>query len=207
MENIAEIEQRIQWADAVAIGPGLGREPETILTVRKILERFPSKTMVVDADAIFALNSGEYKKYNLRNKVFTPHHQEFANLIGIELKKLESDLLKYGKNFVSETNSYLVLKGSPTIIFTPKNEALINTAGNSGMAKFGMGDVLTGVITSFIAQTNKIENSIISAVYLHSLSADLLLQQETEFGIDAEKVSVNLSHAIKFLRKSVESIL
>ncbi len=207
VNNIDELEQRIKWADVVAIGPGLGRATETISAVRKILKQFTAKKMVVDADAIFALNDGEYKKYNLRNKVFTPHHKEFANLIGVELHQLESDLLKYGKEFASETKSYLILKGSPTIIFTPNREALINTVGNSGMAKFGMGDVLTGVIASFVAQTNEIESSIISAVYLHSLSADLLLQSETEFGIDAEKVSANLSNAIKFLRKSVEPIL
>ncbi len=207
VKNISEIEQRIKWADTIAIGPGLGRNKETVLAVRKILKQFPNKKIVIDADAIYALNNGEYKNYNLQNKVFTPHHQEFANLIGVELLALENDLLKYGKDFVAETKSNLILKGSPTIIFTPKKEALINTVGNSGMAKFGMGDVLTGIVSSFIAQSGEIENSIISAVYLHSLSADLLLQTETEFGIDADGVFANLPQAIKFLRNSIEPIL
>jgi len=207
LKNIEEIENRINWADTVAIGPGLGRNSETAASVKKILKKFPKKEMVIDADAIYALNAGEYKNFNLRHKVLTPHHSEFANLIGIELNDLESDLLKYGKKFTAETNSYLVLKGAPTIIFTPNNEALINTTGNSGMAKFGMGDVLTGIIASFIAQNNEIENSVISAVFLHSLSADLLLAKETEFGIDAAKVSDNFFEAIKFLRNSLEPIL
>ncbi len=84
--------------------------------------------------------------------MLTPHHGEFANLIGIDVKTLQSDLLKYGKKFVDETESYLILKGSPTIIFTPNGDALINTTGNAGMAKFGTGDALTGIIAGFLAQ-------------------------------------------------------
>ncbi len=202
--NLTEIEKRIDWADCMAIGPGLGREEETICAVRSMIKNNLTKQMVIDADAIFALNSGEYKKYDLKNKVLTPHHHEFAGLLGIDINLLEFDLLKYGKKFAQETKSYLVLKGAPTIIFTPVGDALINSTGNSGMAKFGMGDVLSGVIASFISQSNDIEKSVIAAVYLHSLSADLLLSTETEFGISAEKVSKNLSSSIIFLRHSIE---
>ncbi|MDP4117318.1 MAG: NAD(P)H-hydrate epimerase, partial [Bacteroidota bacterium] len=76
------INKKIVWADAVAIGSGLGREPETVKAVHKILEEKIYKKLVIDADAVFALNSGIYKKFILKDVVFTPHLKEFSDLIG-----------------------------------------------------------------------------------------------------------------------------
>ncbi|MCJ7553404.1 MAG: NAD(P)H-hydrate dehydratase, partial [Ignavibacteriaceae bacterium] len=110
----------------------------------------------------------------------------------------------YGKAFSIQTESYLVLKGAPTIILTPNGDALINSTGNPGMAKFGTGDVLTGMISSFISQTKNIEEGLLLGVYLHSLAADLLLAQKTEFGILATDITKNIPHAIDFIRKSFD---
>jgi NAD(P)H-hydrate epimerase len=201
-ENLSQIEKNIEWADAVAIGPGLGRDPKTIEAIIEILKKNENKIFVIDADAIFAL-ANKYKNIDLSGKILTPHHQEFANLIGVELKELKINLLKYGKDFTSSTGSILVLKGAPTIIFNPQEEVFINSAGNPGLAKFGSGDVLTGIITSFVTQQSNIEKSVISAVYLHSLSADLIAKNESEFGITPQKIIDQIPHTIHFLRKSV----
>jgi len=69
------------------------------------------------------------------------------------------------------------------------------------MSKFGSGDVLTGIIAGFLAQSNDIKSSLLSAVYLHSLSADLLLENRTEFSIFPAQISNNLPNAIKYVRK------
>ena len=134
--------------------------------------------------------------------ILTPHHAEFANLLGISLQELHSNIIKYGKKFTLETSAYLVLKGAPTIIFTPYGEALINSTGNPGMATFGTGDVLTGIIASFVAQKENIEEAVISAVYSHSLAADLLLETVTELGVTAEALMKNIPATIKFLEDS-----
>lgn len=197
--NISELSNDIKWADVIAIGPGLGRKIETQTAVMKILKENKNKNFVIDADAIFALGDKKYKKLDLADQILTPHYKEFADLLGISLDELVLDPLKFGKKFSSETKAYLVLKGAPTIIFNPSGEALINSSGNPGMAKFGTGDVLTGVIAGFLAQSPEIEQSVISAVYLHSLSADLLLPQKTEYGITADDICDNLPNAIKFL--------
>ncbi|MDH7605572.1 MAG: NAD(P)H-hydrate dehydratase, partial [Melioribacter sp.] len=190
------------WADVIAIGPGLGREEETQIAVREILRSYKSKNFVIDADAIFALKNEEYKKVNLKGKILTPHHKEFADLIGIESKDLENNILKIGKDFAKENNCYLVLKGAPTIIFNPQGEAFINSAGNPGLAKFGSGDVLTGIIASFQAQSDDIEESLISAVYIHSLAADLLLNEKSEFGYTSNDLMEKIPYAIKFIINS-----
>lgn len=201
-ENIKELEDRIQWADVIALGPGIGREEETKNFVFELIQKYKSKNFVIDADAINALGKDEYKKLNLKGKVLTPHHKEFAELIGAEQKSVEENLLKFGSGFSEENGCYLVLKGAPTIIFNPNGEAFINSAGNPGLAKFGSGDVLTGIISAFISQSNNIEESLISAVYIHSLAADLLLEEKSEYGYTAVELSQKIPYAIKFIINS-----
>jgi NAD(P)H-hydrate epimerase len=200
--NMKEIEGKVSWADVIAIGPGLGREEKTVNAVLEILRNYKSKTFVIDADAIYALGKEEYKKVNIKGKILTPHHKEFADLLGITIEILEKDLMTIGKNFAAENGCYLVLKGAPTIIFNSGGEAFINTVGNPGMAKFGSGDVLTGVIAGFLAQSGNIEEALISAVYIHSLAADLLVEEKTEYGYTSEDLIEGIPYAIKFILKS-----
>ncbi len=201
---LEESYDKIKWADVIAIGPGIDRDQETIESVRELIRFRNNKILVIDADAIYAIGKGEYKKFNLKNTVLTPHLGEFSNLIDVPIHRIKEDLLTYGKGFALQTESYLVLKGAPTIIFTPYGEALINSAGNPGMAKFGTGDVLTGMVASFIAQTKNIEAGILAGVYLHSLSADLLIQKKTEYSFTASDIIENISRTIQFLRNSFD---
>lgn len=201
-ENILELNEKINWADAIAIGPGLGRNSETVKFVHNLLNEFAVKKMVVDADALFAISKNLYKHFDLKNKILTPHHKEFADLIDVSLDELKSNILPLGKKFATDNSCYLVLKGAPTIIFNPKGQALINSSGNPGMAKFGTGDVLTGIIAGFIAQSKEIDNTLISAVYLHSLAADRLIKQKTEYGIIPQHIIEEFPNAIKYIIES-----
>lgn len=195
--------EKIKWADVVAVGPGLGRAEETQKAVIRILKERKFKRIVFDADALFALSGKKYKKLNLKDCILTPHHGEFCNLLGIQLEELRSDILAFGRTFVNETGSYLVLKGAPTMIFLPDGDVLINTVGNPGMAKFGTGDVLTGVIAGFISQSKEIKNTLTTAVYVHSLAADLLKDKFTEFGFTASDIMNNLAVSIRIVSDSV----
>ncbi|MBU0474453.1 MAG: NAD(P)H-hydrate dehydratase [Bacteroidetes bacterium] len=201
--NISELKQQLDWADLITIGSGLGREPETIKAIAEIIIKYKAKKMVIDADAIYAIAEYGISKFDLRNKILTPHHAEFSHLLGITVTELQSNLINYGKEFAQKTKSILILKGAPTIIFLPNGDSLINSAGNVGMAKFGSGDVLSGIIAGLVSFSSDMEQTVISAVYLHSLSADLLLLKETEFGITATKIKENIPSAISFLRNSI----
>ena len=202
-ENMKELNKRFDWADVIAMGPGMGRDENTLSAILETIAKFKGKRIILDADAIFALSSGKYKNYDLKNFILTPHYGEFTNLIGIKNQDLQQNILEIGKSFSIEKKCYLVLKGAPTIIFNPGGEAFINTSGNAGMAKFGTGDVLTGVVAGFAAQSKNIEDAVIDGVYLHSLAADLLLKTKTEYGITASAISDNLPNAINFLRSSI----
>ena len=94
-------------------------------------------------------------------------------------------------------------KGAPTIIFTPNGDALINSSGNPSLAKFGTGDVLTGTIAGLLSQQNDIEKAVVSAVYIHGLTADLLVASKTEYSLMAGELLNYLPNTINFLRNSI----
>ena len=197
------LQQKIKWADVVSIGPGLGREVETVNAVKRFLLEQKFKYTIIDADALFALDKEFLKKVNLKNCILTPHLGEFSQLIAVESKLIEKDILSYGRNFAKKHKCILVLKGAPTIIFNPKGEAFINSAGNSGMAKFGSGDVLTGIIAGLLSQNKNSETAAICGVYLHSLSADLLLNEKPISNYLASDIMNNYPSAVKFLEESI----
>jgi NAD(P)H-hydrate epimerase len=202
-KNLNELKEKIKWADVVAIGPGLGRNKETQKAVLTLLKKYKPKRIVIDADAVYAFGNSKYKKINLKNCVLTPHHAEFSNLIRISNSELKKDILKYGKAFVKKTGAYLVLKGAPTIIFTPEGDSLINTTGNPALAKFGTGDVLTGFLAGLLSQQSNTEKAVITAVYLHSLAADLLAVKRTKLDILASDIQNYIPQTIKFLENSI----
>lgn len=202
IDALKRLDKRIIWADAIAIGSGIGRAIDTQNAVLQILGKRNFKRAVLDADGIYALNKYRYKKLNLKNIVLTPHHAEFADLLGLTIDTLKQDLLKYGHHFTKSTGAYLVLKGAPTIIFTPDGDALINSTGNPALAKFGTGDVLTGLIAGLLAQQTNIEKAVITAVYLHGLSADLLITGKTEYSLLASDITEHIPATINFLRNS-----
>lgn len=196
-EHYPSLHEKIHRADSIAIGSGIGREEATSEFVHLLLKNHPKKKIVIDADALYALRTNEYRNYQLKNCVLTPHLGEFATLIDVEKSLVEKDLLFYGKQFVKETKSTLVLKGPRTIIFTPDGKAFINPTGNEGLAKFGSGDVLTGMIASFIAQIHDVNHAVLSAVYLHGLAADQLKAKRSAYGFMASDLADQIPFALK----------
>ena len=180
VENIDDLTEKILWSDVLVIGPGIGRSNESQKAVIKILRERKFKKIVLDADAIYAFKKGKYKSLNLKSVILTPHHGEFAN----------------------STGAYLVLKDAPTINFTPAGDAILNSCGNPGLAKFGTGDVLTGIIAGVLSQQNDTEKAVIAAVYIHSFAADLLVARKTEYSLMAEDLINYIPSTINFLRNS-----
>lgn len=195
VSNLVEVEERIKWSDVTILGPGMGRHPETVEGVRKILEQFPDRRMVIDADAICAINEN-WQQFDLSNKILTPHHKEFADLVGKDLTDIKSDILRHGKDFAQKSGAVLVLKGAPTVIFYPSGDIYVNSTGNSGLAKFGTGDVLAGIIGGFAAQDKESFESVLSAVYLHSLAGDILTEEKSIYSVSPDLLIEYLPVAI-----------
>ncbi|WP_395044946.1 NAD(P)H-hydrate dehydratase [Flavobacterium sp.] len=158
--------------NAIGIGIGIGQEMETQNAVHQLL--FDNKTpMVIDADAlnILALNPAWLSLLQPKT-ILTPHLKELERLLG----KWNSKDEKFAKavEFSKKFNVIIVIKGAPThIIFEEK--IYQNTTGNQALATAGSGDVLTGIITSLLAQSYEPINAAILGVYLHGLTADIAL--------------------------------
>lgn len=192
-----EIEDVINKSSVIAIGPGISKNQLTIEATFQLFIKYPDKLFVVDADAFPALKILLTKQIKLDNFIITPHYGEFADILGVTTQDLENNILEYASNFVNKIKCHLVLKGAPTLIFTPDNKIYINSIGNEGMAKFGTGDALTGIIASFVLQNKNIDAALISSVYIHSLAADLLLKESSIYSITASDIITYYSKAFQ----------
>lgn len=203
-EDYENLKSNIKWADVVALGPGIGRADQTIEFVNKFIQKKDFKAAVIDADALFALKEN-LSNSDLRKCILTPHFGEFSNLINIPVDEIEKNIFEIGKEFVKRYKTTLILKGAPTITFTANGDIIVNSSGNNGLAKFGSGDVLTGMIAGFYSQSRDIYESSLLSVYLHGLSADLLIQKNSEYGIIASDLMKQIPNTINFLKKSFEN--
>jgi len=195
-----EIKSKVEWADVLMIGPGLGQNQETLKFLRKLLLYYPNKKKVIDADGLNLLaNFIDDRKLFLKNSILTPHLGEFSRLIRKSVDEIKENIFEYGEEFARKHKAILVLKGAPTIIFDPSGNSYINSTGNSGMATVGMGDVLTGMISSFFAQGLSSLDAAIVGVFLHGLAGDIA-------AIKKSKLSLISSDVIKFIPDTIKII-
>ncbi|MDO8684139.1 MAG: NAD(P)H-hydrate dehydratase [Armatimonadota bacterium] len=182
---------------AVAIGPGLGRHPDTDRFVQSVLPRL-ELPVVIDADALNALAGAKEIFVQLRAPaVITPHPGEMSRLLGTSSAEVQSDRLKVALDAAAKFGVVVVLKGARTVIASPDGRAFINPTGNAGMASGGMGDVLTGAIGGFLAQGLSPLDAAICGVYLHGLAGDLVADELGVAGLLASDLLLKLPVAIK----------
>jgi len=171
--------------NVVAIGPGLGTDSETGSLVAELLEKI-EVPVVLDADGINALGSDlEPVKKRKYKTVITPHPGEMARLTGKSIEEVQSNRTDTAKEVAEETGAIVCLKGHKTVVAGPEGSIYINETGNSGMATGGTGDVLTGMIASFIGQGVVDLSATITAVYLHGLAGDVAAEKKGQFSMIA----------------------
>lgn len=183
---------------AIGIGPGLGQEVVTQKAICKFLEKnsFP---LVVDADALNILSKNKEWIFLLPAKtIITPHPKELERLIGKWTS--EEEKINLTKLFSIKYNLIIVMKGAPTIIID-NDKIYENTTGNAALATAGSGDVLTGIITSLLAQSYEPIEAAIIGVYLHGLTADIALPETGYQSFIASDIILNIGKAFLSLEK------
>lgn len=167
--DYGRLESLLEGKNVVAIGPGVGRHPETAAFVRSLLQRLndlkfrkagqPKLCVVLDADGLNAFE-GETSMLqgdNIR-LIVTPHPGEMARLAGLSIAQVQADRINVARKFSDEHKCTVVLKGHRTIICFPSGKPAaesrlwVNTSGNPGMATGGTGDILTGITAGLLAQ-------------------------------------------------------
>lgn len=189
---LQKAEEKLSTCDALALGPGLGRSGQVTQLVCELLLR-TEKPVVLDADGINAL-AGHIDVLDQRRgriTILTPHDGEFARIGG----GLSQGRVQAARDFAAAHGCVLVLKGHRTVTATPEGNVLVNTTGNSGLAKGGSGDVLTGVIASLLAQGATAVQAAAAGVWLHGRAGDLAAKRLTAYGMTPEDVVSALPEA------------
>ncbi|MFL6559073.1 MAG: NAD(P)H-hydrate dehydratase, partial [Bacillus sp. (in: firmicutes)] len=182
--SIDELSTVLHQFDSLAIGPGMSRFPGGETWIKSLLTSLTNQPIVIDADALYLLRNDldlvhQYKG----NVIFTPHPGEMARLVNKTVKEVEEDRLEIASNFAKSHSVYLLLKGHRSIIAAPDGEVYINPYGHDALGKGGSGDVLTGLITSFLAQGASPIHALISASYFHARAGEEKAKILSHYGV------------------------
>ncbi|HMK17786.1 MAG TPA: NAD(P)H-hydrate dehydratase, partial [Chitinophagaceae bacterium] len=191
---ITKIDNDVLKYDSIGIGPGLGTASETRTAVKELISIY-KKPMVMDADALNGLSMEKNLPSLPPGSVLTPHPKEFERLFGEckdDFERIEKALIN-----AKRLNCLIVLKGHHTFIACPNGKGYFNNTGNAGMATAGSGDVLTGMITSLLAQEYTSEDATLLAVYLHGLAGDFAAKEFSKEAMIAGDIIDYLGEAFR----------
>ena len=195
-----KIKSFLRKMDILVIGPGLTQNKSTQRLIRRLVSK-TDRPMIIDADGINAL-AGHLKVLRLRSCrqeeiILTPHPGEMARLLGTTVKKIQKNRIETAKRFAKDYKLTLVLKGKRSVVVNYRGNKFVNRTGNAGMATAGSGDVLTGMIASFLAQGLDAFKAAKFAVYLHGLAGDMASREKTQLCMIASDIIEKIPRAIK----------
>jgi NAD(P)H-hydrate epimerase len=188
----ALLEKELMKSTAVVLGPGLGRKKGKL--IKYVLKNYKGP-LVLDADGINAITP-DILKLKKGGIVLTPHEGEFSRLTGKPIAEISKNREKEAVSFSQKYGVHLILKGKGTIVSDPEGNAFINTTGGSSLAKGGSGDVLSGILGSFLAMGDDILAASKKAVFIHGLSGDIAAEEKGEHSVLARDVIAALPKAI-----------
>lgn len=179
--------------NVLAIGPGISVDEEISELVRTLIVS-AKVPMVIDADGINAIaGKTSVLKKAQAPVILTPHSGEMARLMSsqrltVNNRQIESDRTGTALTYAKRAGVFLVLKGVPTVTATPGGEVYVNSSGNPGMATAGTGDVLTGMISAFLAQGLLPEKASLLGVYMHGFTGDVVAERKGTFSLIASDI-------------------
>lgn len=183
---------------AIGIGMGMGLHADTQHTFFNFL-KMNTVPLVIDADGLNILSQNkEWLETLTKDTILTPHYKELERLIG--KWDTEEDKIEKVKIFSKKHNVIVVVKGAPTLI-VDSNSVYENATGNQALASAGSGDVLTGIITGFLAQNYAAIDAAIVGVYLHGLTADIAVPETGHHAFIASDIIAYLGKAFLTLEK------
>ena len=183
---------------AVAIGPAIGANQNTRGFVNEVVKKI-DVPLVIDADGLNVLDLASIRRRT--NIILTPHPGEMARLTDLTTGAVQADRVGMASKLSAASGAAVILKGQGTVVAFPDGSASINPIGNAGMATAGMGDALTGVVASFLAQGMDMRSACIAAVYIHGLAGDMAAAELSERALITSDVIRCLGRAIKEVEK------
>lgn len=188
--------------EAVALGPGMGQTPDVQSFVANFLAN-TNVSMVVDADALNVIARAVSVLTRAKGPlVLTPHPGEMARLVGKSADDVQANRWEIARTFAQQHNVVAVLKGAGTVVTDKSGRLMINSTGNPGMAKGGMGDALTGIIGALLAQGFTPLDAARAGVYLHGVAGDIARDRCGERALQATDLIASLGSAFAVLEEA-----
>ncbi|HUG44220.1 MAG TPA: NAD(P)H-hydrate dehydratase [Acidobacteriota bacterium] len=208
--------EKLQGRDAAGLGPGLSLHPETVRLAHNLVAESPAP-LVIDADG---LNAFEGNLDRLSNRhglplILTPHPGEFSRLTAKPVADLLEDQVELTRSFAVRRHLWIVLKTFRPLIAAPDGRLFVSAVGNPGMATAGMGDVLTGVLTSMVGRAraaglndvDDVTQAVCAAVFLHAIAGDVAAESVGQESLTAGDVIDCLPEAWDILLETDETPL
>jgi hydroxyethylthiazole kinase-like uncharacterized protein yjeF len=190
----------VKWADAVVIGPGLGRDDASRALLERVLRTWKGPTLL-DADALTLFENASERLAGLlagRPALITPHFVEFSRVSGIAIDEVLARRFDVAAPLAAKLGAAVLLKGVPTIVTAPNGERLISAAGTPALATGGSGDVLSGVAGTLLAQTGDPLVAGALGAFVHGRAAERVVTAGGVRGISLDDVVRELRHAWDF---------
>ncbi len=193
-----ELKDFMGGVDAVAVGPGLGRNKEVKAFMSELISECPLP-LVIDADGLNNIDPSMLVK--AKGKVIvTPHPGEMARLTGKSIENINENRIDTAREFAYKYGVVCILKGAGTVIACGERY-YVSPTGNPGMATAGSGDVLTGIVAGFLGQGFKASDACVLGTYVHGLAGDLVRDKIGEYGMTATDIAKHIPIAIDKLIK------
>ena len=189
-ERESEIKSLIEKATVIGIGPGLGKSEWAATLFATAINS--EKPLIVDADA---LNLLALEHIQRDNWILTPHPGEAARLLGTSVEEIQADRFSAIQQIAEKFGGTIVLKGNGTLIYS-EGATYVCDKGNPGMASGGMGDILTGIISSLLAQGFSLTDAANVGVHLHSSAGDAAAKGAGERGLLASDLMPSIRRLI-----------
>ena len=196
---VSELRKILPNYEVIAIGPGIGRSEAVLSLVKEVL--LNNKPCILDADALYFVPEVlEMIKARKVATIMTPHPGEMGRMMGVTTHAILDKPIQYAREFATKFNVITVLKLEKTVIAHTDGNIYINKCGNTGLAKGGSGDVLTGIITGLLAQHMVPIEAAMLGVYLQTRAADLAKESLSERSFVASDVIHSLGKVFLELR-------
>lgn len=191
------IEDAMQWATAIVVGPGLGVDSTSERMLYELLLN-AEVPLVIDADALNILsNNIELLQTSNVPVVMTPHMMEMSRLTGLSVDEIAKNRFGIAKNFAKDMGVTLVLKDAKSIVTNGSGQMYMNVAGNNGMSTGGSGDVLAGIIAGMIAGGLNTLDAAQIGTYVHCLAGDKAAEQKGKYAMLASDIIASLGEVMR----------
>ena len=203
---VREIIKYANKSDAVLMGCGSKLCTDTVSIALSLVSECKSP-LVLDADGINAVSKHiDVLRDRVYPTVLTPHEGEMSRLTGLSSAYIRENREETAQNFADDYGVTLVLKGKDTVVASKNSQMYINPTGNAGMAVAGSGDVLAGMIASFVSQGVDVALSSVAGAYLHGLAGDIAKDDLTEYSLMPSDIIKRIPKAIKMCMEETKDV-